>query len=126
MKVIARFIAPVLFVGLAGVPVGHFGQASAQVIQWDIQPPNGYNDIGRRAFHDGLEAAHHDWDAHHDMDPWHYPQVRNPPVPGPERDHYRSAFLRGYDEGYRHAQGWDRDHDDHWRDHDHDHGYNPH
>ena len=54
------------------------------------------------------------------MDPYHYPQYRNPPVPGPERDHYRDAFLRGYDEGMHRARGWDQDRDNYWRDHDRD------
>lgn len=126
MKGLVRFITPVIFLGLAGVPAGFSAHAHAQVIQWNVEPPNYYNDVGRRAFHEGVEAAHHDWDAHREMDPYHYPQYRNPPVPGPERDHYRDAFLRGYDEGMHRARGWDRDRDNSWRDHDHDHDQYPH
>lgn len=126
MKYAIRLLTPVIFLGLAGVPMGHTGQAHAQVIQWNIEAPHYYNDVGRRAFHDGLEAAHHDFDAHREMDPYHYPQYRNPPAPGPERDHYRDAFLRGYDEGMHRARGWDHDRDDAWRDHDQDHDQYPH
>jgi len=120
MKHAARFITPILFAGLVGVPLSSSGHAHAQVIQWNIEPPNYYNDVGRRAFHDGIEAAQRDFQAHRDMDPWHYPQVKNPPVPGNEREHYRDAFLRGYDEGMHRARGWDRDRDNYWRDNDHD------
>lgn len=133
MKGLVRFITPVIFLGLTGVPMGTVGHAHAQIIQWNVEPPNYYNDVGRRAFHDGLEAAHRDADAHRDMDPWHYPQMRNPPVPGEMRERYRDAFLRGYDEGMHRARGWDnRDGDNYWRDHDrdrdhdHDHDQYPH
>lgn len=127
MKALVRLVTPIIFLGLAGVPMGRTGQAHAQVVQWNIEPPNYYNDIGRRAFHDGIEAAHNDWNAHREMDPYHYPQYRNPPVPGHERDHYRDAFLRGYDEAMHRARGWnDHDRDNAWRDHDHDHDQYPH
>ena len=118
MKNAVRFFSPVLFLGLLGIPLGHTAQASAQAIQWNVGPPNYYNDVGRRAFQEGVEAAHRDWDAHRDMDPWHYPQMRNPPVPREMRDRYRDAFLRGYDEGMHRVRGWDRDPDDAWRDRD--------
>lgn len=120
MKGLVRIITPIVFLGLTGIPMGSAAHAHAQVIQWNVEPPNYYNDVGRRAFHDGIEAAHRDFEAHRDMDPWHYPQVRNPPVPGPERDHYRDAFLRGYDEGLHRARGWDQDRDNAWREHDRD------
>jgi len=120
MKAAARVLTPIIFLGLAGVPMVISAPAHAQVIQWNVEPPNYYNDVGRRAFHEGIEAAQRDFQAHRDMDPWHYPQYRNPPVPGPERDHYRDAFLRGYDEGTHRARGWDRDRDNYWRDNDRD------
>lgn len=122
MKGAVRVLSPILFLGLVGVPMGTASHAHAQVIQWNIEPPNYYNDVGRRAFHEGLEAAHRDADAHRDMNPWHYAQVRNPPVPPDMRERYRDAFLRGYDEGTHRAYGWnDRgDRDNYWRDNDHD------
>ena len=133
MKHAIRFMTPILFVGLAGVPLSIPVHAHAQVIQWNVEPPNYYNDIGRRGFHDGMEAAQRDFRAHRDMDPWHNPVLRNPPVPGQERERYRDAFLRGYDEGMHHARGWNGyydngwhgDRDQNWRDHDHDHDQNP-
>ena len=135
MKGAVRFLSPILLVGLAGVPLSQATHARAQVIQWNIEPPNYYNDIGRRAFHEGIEAAQRDFQAHRDMDPWHYPQMRNPPVPGEMRERYRDAFLRGYDEGMHRARGWNNqyynngwhgDRDDYWRDHDRDHDNYPH
>jgi hypothetical protein len=123
MKHSVRFITPILFAGLVGVPLSSSVHAHAQVIQWNVEPPNYYNDIGRRAFHDGIEAAQRDFQAHRDMDPWHYPQMRNPPVPGEMRERYRDAFLRGYDEGMHRARGWDQDRDNAWRDRDHDHDH---
>ena len=117
MKHAVRFIAPILFIGLAGVPLSISAHAHAQIVQWNVEPPHYYNDVGRRAFHEGIEAAHRDWGARHEMDPYHYQQYRNPPVPGPERDHYRDAFLRGYDEGMHRARGWNEDRDNYWRDH---------
>lgn len=128
MKGAVRFLSPVLFLGLAGVsvPAISAGHADAQVIQWNVEPPNYYNDVGRRAFHEGVEAAHRDWQAHRDMDAWHYPQMRNPPVPPEMRERYRDAFLRGYDEGMHRGYGWDQDRGNAWRDHDHDHDNYPH
>lgn len=128
MKGAARFLTPIIFVGLAGIPLSIPRPASAQfTIQWNAEPPNYYNDVGRQAFRQGFQAAHRDWDAHRDMNPWRYPQVRNPPVPGPEREHYRDAFLRGYDEGVHRVRGWDdHDRDNAWRDHDHDNQWRDH
>src|ERR1700761_3943438 len=124
MKHAVHFITPLLFVGLAGVPLSGAGHAHAQVIQWNVEPPNYYNDVGRRAFNDGIEAARNDWGSHREMDPYHYAQYRHPPVPGPERDHYRDAFLRGYDEGMHRARGWNQDRDNYWHDHDRDQDHN--
>lgn len=125
MKLTASLLTPVIFLGLAGIPMGSAGTAQAQVIQWNFQPPNYYNDVGRRAFHEGVEAAHRDWDAHRDLDPYHLSQYRDPPVAPGERDHYRDAFLRGYNEATRRARGWDNEHDNYWH-HDNDHDNYPH
>jgi hypothetical protein len=40
MKVAARFFTPIIFAGLAGVPLSIPGHASAQAIQWNVEPPN--------------------------------------------------------------------------------------
>ena len=120
MKAAVRYLSPIIFLGLVGVPMGRASHAHAQIIQWNVEPPNYYNDVGKRAFHEGLEAAHRDWDSHRDMNPYQYPQYRRPPVPPAEREHYRDAFLRGYDQGMHRARGWDQDRDNAWRDHDHD------
>ena len=117
-------IAPALFLGLMAVPSAGTGVAHAQ--QWNFDAPGYYTDVGRRAFHEGVEAAHNDWMAHREMDPYHYGQYRNPPVPPPERDHYRDAFLRGYDTAMHRARGWDQDRNEYWRDRDHDHDNYPH
>ena len=83
--------------------------------QWDAVP-QGYSDIARRGWHDGMEAARMDWQAHRWMDPYHSAMFRNPPVPGPARSEYRNAYLRGYDAATHHDRGWG-DHDqNNWRD----------
>lgn len=123
MKLTAKLLTPAIFLGLAGVPMGSFGHAQAQTIQWNFDAPGYYNDVGRRAFREGTEAARNDWTAHRDMDPYRYPQYRRPPVPFAEREHYRDAFLRGYDEVVHRERGWDRNPDNYWGNYDHDHDH---
>jgi len=82
--------------------------------QWDAVP-QGYSDIARRGWHDGLEAARMDWEAHRTMDPYHTMMFRRPPVQGPAKAEYRNAYLRGYDAAMHHNRGWDNNHEN-WRD----------
>ncbi|HVG27479.1 MAG TPA: hypothetical protein VM865_07725 [Acidobacteriaceae bacterium] len=127
MKGGSSFVSALILAGLVGVPSG---VSRAQAIQWNVQPPGYYNDVGRNAFNQGMEAARRDWESHRNMDPYRSPMYRRPPVAGPEREHFRDAFLRGYDTAVHHNRGWgyhdgntwqgDRDHDGAWRNGDRD------
>jgi hypothetical protein len=57
----------------------------------------------RRAFHDGIQAARNDIDAHRRPDYRRSPLFHHPPVPGPRHDEYRNAFERGYDVALHHS-----------------------
>ena len=83
--------------------------------QWDTVP-QGYSDVARRGWHDGMEAARMDWQARRWMDPYHSPMFRNPPVPGPARPEYRNAYLRGYDAASHHQRGWGYHDQNGWHD----------
>ncbi len=63
---------------------------------WDA-PPNEFSEIGRRGFHDGLEAARFDFGQHRPMAFQRNQQYRHPPTPGRFRDDYRNGFQRGYE-----------------------------
>lgn len=73
--------------------------------QWDA-PPAGFNELNRRAFHDGMDAARNDWMAHRKMDPRFNAMYRRPPAPRPLRDEYRSSFARGYQVAMEHRERW--------------------
>ena len=77
---------------------------------WD-QPPDDFRDAQRQGFHDGLEAARHDYDHHRQKDADDHDRYRHPPVDRSMRDDYRDGFRRGYDVAMHHMHG----------DHDHDH-----
>jgi hypothetical protein len=88
--------------------------ANAQInihLGWQ-QPPQDYNDISRRGFHDGIEAARHDLDHGMPPDPHRHGDFRHPPVDHHARDDYRSGFDRGYHAAYEHRGDWDRNHHD--------------
>jgi len=76
---------------------------------WD-SPENGWNEIERRGFHDGIEGARRDYDNHRRPDVNNRDEYRNPNVPHGAREEYREGFRRGYDRGMSHLMG-DRDHD---------------
>ena len=89
------------------------GAAVAGVAQdhdWD-QPPQEYHDAQRRGFHDGIEAARHDFEHHRHADADDHDQYRHPPVRHDDRDAYREGFRHGYERAMAHLAG----------DHDHDH-----
>lgn len=87
---------------------------------WDA-PPAEFDDLRRRAFHDGIDAAR--WDAEHGrrMDFDDSRNFRRPPVPRGLRDQYRAGFSRGYQVAAHrmmemrdhHERDWGHDHD-HW------------
>ena len=76
---------------------------------WDA-PPRDFSELGRRAFHDGLESARMDMEAHRRMDARRSDFFKHPPVPGPARNEYRNSFQQGYNTAVRHMS---ERHDDH-------------
>lgn len=99
-------------------------QGYQQGQRWDV-PPSDFNDVGRRAFHDGMDAAHNDWQSHRPLDPRRSMMFRRPPTDRMNRDQYRSSFARGYQVAVEHRDRWmDHDHD-HWNDRDRDHDHDP-
>ncbi len=80
---------------------------------WDA-PPNDFNEMNRRAFHDGMDAARADFFARRPMDARMSAQFRRPPTGRMFRDQYRNSFTRGYQAAMQHRDRWSG------RDHDHD------
>ena len=68
---------------------------------WD-QPPSEFRDVQRKGFHDGIEAAHRDFDHHRRADADDHDEYRHPHVDRMARDEYREGFRRGYDVGMHH------------------------
>jgi hypothetical protein len=68
---------------------------------WD-QPPSEYREIQRQGFHDGIEGARKDFENHRKPTVKNRDEYKHPPVPEPDRDAYRAAFRRGYDQGVEH------------------------
>jgi hypothetical protein len=68
---------------------------------WDA-PPGEWNEVQRRAFHDGIEGARRDADNHRRPDVNNRDEYRNPNVPSEYRHAYREGFRRGYDVGVSH------------------------
>ncbi len=73
---------------------GYYGQ-DRDDHDWD-HPPAGWNDIQRRAFHDGIEGARRDIQNNRQPNVENRDEFRNPDVPPPMRQTYREAFRRGY------------------------------
>ncbi|SEG21403.1 hypothetical protein SAMN05421819_2227 [Bryocella elongata] len=96
-----------------GVGVGQEGP-------WDA-PPREFDDMNRRAFHEGIDAARWDFQNHRMLAVDRSQNFRHPPVPRPFRDQYRNSFARGYQAAQNRmmsmrdhpGQNWDHDHD-HW------------
>lgn len=84
-------------------------QINVQIGGWD-QPPAEFRDVQRQGFHDGIDAARHDFDHHRSPDVDRHDEYRHPHVDRSARDDYRDGFRRGYDAAMHHL----RDHpDDH-------------
>ena len=70
---------------------GYLGQDR----DWD-RPPDSWNDVQRRGFHDGIEGARRDFGNHRQPDVENRDEFRHPDVPPPMWHAYRDAFRRGY------------------------------
>ena len=72
---------------------GSYGQGGQG--GWDA-PPQEYSEFQRRGFHDGIQAAHQDFQSQGRPNPMQHIEFRHPPVPPPARSDYREAFRKGY------------------------------
>jgi hypothetical protein len=77
---------------------------------WD-RPPEDFRDVQRKGYHDGIEAARHDFEHHHHADADDHDAYRHPHVSRDDRDAYREGFRRGYERAMAHLSG-DHDRDD--------------
>jgi hypothetical protein len=76
----------------------------AQDRAWDT-PPDAFRDVQRQGFHDGIEAAKHDYETHRRSDADDHDAFRHPRVPRDERDEYRDGFRIGYAHAIAHMNG---------------------
>ncbi len=71
---------------------------------WDV-PPQEWNEVQRRAFHEGVEEARRDSSNHRRMDADDHEQYRNPRVEPEMQQAYRDSFRRGYEVAMSHMGG---------------------
>jgi len=83
--------------------------SAAQDHPWDA-PPDEFRDVQRQGFHDGIEAARHDFESHRRADADDHAEFRHPHVPRDQRDSYREGFRRGYERGMAHMNGGEHEH----------------
>lgn len=92
--------APRVHAAFQGTQQGFYGQDRDH--DWD-RPPDNWNDIQRRGFHDGIEGARRDVGNHRQPDPDNRDEYRRPEnVPPQMWNAYRDAFRRGYRAGMSH------------------------
>ena len=68
-------------------------------------PPAEFNEIARRGFHDGFEAARRDVARNVPPGVEKHPRFRKPPVPPPAFEDYRRGFREGYQAFLHHGAG---------------------
>ena len=83
--------------------------------RWD-QAPDGYRDAQQRGYHEGVEAARHDFSEHRHADADDHQMYKHPPVEGGEarrdfREGFRQGYQRAMDHMTREGMNHDRDHD---------------
>lgn len=71
---------------------------------WDV-PPQELNDIQRQGFHEGIEAARHDFDMHRPLNVEDHEIYRHPHMPPEQREAFRDGFRRGYNRAMSHLVG---------------------
>jgi hypothetical protein len=72
--------------------------------RWEM-PPQEFNEIQRRGFHDGVEGARRDYGNHRRPDVNNREEYRHVDMPHDAREVYRHAFRRGYEEAASHLWG---------------------
>ena len=78
--------------------------------RWD-QAPSEYRDAQQRGFHEGVEAARHDYSEHRHADADDHEMYKHPPVEESARREFREGFREGYRRALEHMRH-DRDRDD--------------
>ena len=68
---------------------------------WE-EPPQEFDEVSRKGFHDGIEGARKDYDNHRRPDVNNRDEFRHPHVPDHDREAYRHGFERGYQVGVDH------------------------
>ena len=99
----AAVSAVILLLGMSVIGTGQQGPPPPGY-GWDA-PPQELNEIQRRGFHDGIEAAHRDFDSQRRVDADDHEQFRHPHLPPEQADAYRDGFRRGYDRAISHLMG---------------------
>jgi hypothetical protein len=75
--------------------------------EWNV-PPQEFQDIQRRGFHDGVEGARKDFGNHRRPDVENREEFRHPNVSRSLRREYREGFRRGYQTAWAHIAGGPR------------------
>jgi hypothetical protein len=89
---------------IAATPVSQPAGFGQDRDDWQ-RPPDAWNDIQRRGFHDGIEGAQKDFGNHRRPDVDNRDEYRHPSVPSQFWGAYREGFRRGYDVGMSHLTG---------------------
>ena len=71
---------------------------------WDA-PPNEFQDVQRRGFHDGIIGAQKDFENHRRPNVNNRDEYRHPQIEHGLRRAYKEGFRRGYDVGVQHMMG---------------------
>jgi hypothetical protein len=77
---------------------------------WD-EPPEEFREAQRKGFHEGVEAARHDFESRNHKDADDHESYRHPRVERELRDDYRDGFKRGYSAAMHHMREERHDHD---------------
>jgi hypothetical protein len=84
-----------------------FVQGYGQDRGWE-QPPQEFQEMERRGFHDGVEAARKDYGNHRRPNVNNREEYRHPDIPRRDRGPYRRGFERGYRVGVQHIYNGQR------------------
>jgi hypothetical protein len=85
--------------------------AAFQEGRWD-EAPSEYREAQRQGFHDGVEAARHDFQTRSHKDADDHERYRHPRVERELRDDYRNGFREGYSRAMHHMKEERHDRDD--------------
>jgi hypothetical protein len=78
--------------------------------RWDTPPAEYRDEVQRRGYHEGVEAARRDFNEHRRSDADDHDAYRHPPVEGSARNDFREGFREGYRRAMEHLRS-EHDHD---------------